>query len=116
MDLQALGSRIETIETKMDATIAQGNQSTDCIQDLHNQLDVAMGKINDLENRSRWYNFRIRGLPESITDVPEKQSVPSSKNSFLRFIHTCWNLIELIGLWAPLIRWSSHISTRSKKK
>lgn len=28
-----------------------------------------MSRIDDLENRSRRYNFRIRGLPESIIDV-----------------------------------------------
>lgn len=30
-----------------------------------------MAKIDDLENRSRLYNFRIRGLPELITDIPD---------------------------------------------
>lgn len=69
MDLQSLGSRIENIENKMDAMIAQANQNTDHIQDLHNQLDVAMAKIYNLENRSRRYNFKIRGLHKSITDI-----------------------------------------------
>lgn len=30
-----------------------------------------MAKIDDLENRSRRLNFRIRGLPETVTDIPE---------------------------------------------
>lgn len=72
--LQILGSRIETIETKMDATVVRANQNTNRIQDLHNQLKVAMAKIDDLENRSRRYNFRIRVLPETITDIPEAVS------------------------------------------
>lgn len=62
-DLQSLGARIETIETKADATVTRANQNTDCIQDLHNQLDVAVAKINNLETRPRRYNFRNRGLP-----------------------------------------------------
>lgn len=52
-DLQSLGTHIETIKTKVDATVARANQNTDRIQDLHNLLDVAMAKIDDLENRSR---------------------------------------------------------------
>lgn len=58
------------MDNNMDTTIAHTNQNTDCIQDLHNQLEVAMSKIDDLENRSRRYNFRIRGLPESIMNIP----------------------------------------------
>lgn len=30
---------------------------------------MPFAKIDDLENRSKRYNFRIRGLPESIKDV-----------------------------------------------
>lgn len=36
---------------------------------LQDQLDIALSRIDDLENRSRRENFRIRGLPESITDT-----------------------------------------------
>lgn len=31
---------------------------------------MAISRIDDLENRSRRYNFRIRGLPETITEIP----------------------------------------------
>lgn len=48
---------------------AQANQNTACIQVLRDQLDTALSKIDDLENRSRHYNFRIRGLPESVLDI-----------------------------------------------
>lgn len=75
----------------MDATVARANRNTECIQDLHNQLGVAMAKIDDLENRSRKYNFRIRGLPESITEI---QSSPSSWNFSLIFAPTDWNWTE----------------------
>lgn len=63
-DLHQLGARIEAIEMKADHKIARTNQNTARIQELHAQLDTARSKIDDLENRSRQYNFRIRGLPE----------------------------------------------------
>lgn len=53
----------------MDLTAAVSNQNLDPIQTLHDQLDTALSRIDDLENRSRRYNFQIRGLPETITDV-----------------------------------------------
>lgn len=33
------------------------------------QLEEALAKIDDLENRLHHYLFHIRGLPESVTDV-----------------------------------------------
>ncbi|XP_073479900.1 olfactory receptor 1496-like [Aquarana catesbeiana] len=68
-DMQNLGARIEAIELKTDHTVARVNQNTARIQDLQDQLDTALSKIDDLENRSRRYNFRIRCLPESVKDV-----------------------------------------------
>lgn len=69
-DFQNLGARMETIENKLDKTVAATNQNSDHIQTIQEQLDVALSKIDDLENRSRRYNIRMRGLPESITNVP----------------------------------------------
>lgn len=62
IDLQMLGSCIETIENRVASTITRVNQNTDRIQNLHDQLDTAMAKIDDLEKRSRRPRFRIRGL------------------------------------------------------
>lgn len=39
------------------------------ITELHNRLEEAYNKIDDLENRTRRYNFRIRGLPETVKDL-----------------------------------------------
>lgn len=69
-DLQQLGARIDVIEKKSDQANGRINQNTARIQDLQDQLDSALYKIDDLENRSRRSNFRIRGLPETVTDVP----------------------------------------------
>lgn len=68
-DLQNIGSRMEAKETKLEQTAATSHQNSDLIHTLQDQLDTAMSRITDLENRSRRYNFRIRGLPESILDV-----------------------------------------------
>lgn len=56
-DLQNLGSRMEVIESKLDATLTRANQNTDRIKDIQDQLETALSKIDDLENRLRRYNF-----------------------------------------------------------
>lgn len=66
-DLQNLGL---PIESKLDATVSRANQNTDGIQDPKDQQETAHSKIDDLENRTKWYNFRIREIPETVTDVP----------------------------------------------
>lgn len=68
-EFQALGSRIGTLESNLDATTSRTSQNTKSIESLHKRLDEALNKIDDLENRSRRYNFRIRGIPESFTDT-----------------------------------------------
>lgn len=68
-DLQNIGFRMESIENKLELTDAVSNQNTDLIQTFHYQLNTALSRIDDLENRSRRYNFTIRGLPETVTDV-----------------------------------------------
>lgn len=62
-----LGSRMEAMENKMDSIVTRTNQNAAHIQTLKEQ---ALSRINDLENRSRKFNFRICGRPESITDIP----------------------------------------------
>lgn len=51
-ELQTIRSCIETIESHLDITITITNQNTDGIQDLQDQLEMAMSKIDDLEKRS----------------------------------------------------------------
>ena len=68
-DFQCLGNRIETIEHKLDINIARIDQNADHLLFLQEQLEAAQARIENLENRSRRDNFRVRGLPESIVDV-----------------------------------------------
>lgn len=67
-EFQELGSRIGTIEATLDDTITRTNQNMECIEDIHKRLDDAPNKIDNLENRSRRYNFRVQGIPESFPD------------------------------------------------
>ncbi|XP_040181131.1 olfactomedin-4-like [Rana temporaria] len=57
----AIPSSSGTLESTLDDTITRTNQNTDCIENIHKRLDDAMNKIDDLENHSRCYNFRING-------------------------------------------------------
>lgn len=66
-DLQSLGARMDAIEQAVDDSAARTNQNTSCIQSLQEQ--TALSKLDDLENRSRQYNFRVRGIPESNIDI-----------------------------------------------
>lgn len=91
-DLHLLGSHLETFETQVDATIDRVNQNTDRFQELQDQLEGAMAKINDLENRLRRLNFRIRGLPEIPSQIHQK-----------RYNLSNGNLIGLIGPCSPPI-------------
>lgn len=57
MEFKELGTQNNTIETKR------------CIEYLQRQLDKALAKIDDLENRSSCSNFCIQGVLESVVDV-----------------------------------------------
>ena len=68
-DLLQLGMRMDTMEQKADQAVTRINQNSSRLQEVQDQLEVAFAKIDDLENRSRRYNFRVRGLPESDKEV-----------------------------------------------
>lgn len=70
-DLQSLGARMDAIEQAVDESAARTNQNSTCTQSLQDQLENALSKIEDLENRSRRYNFRVRGIPEANTDISD---------------------------------------------
>lgn len=58
-DLSNLGSRMEAMEDKIDHTVARTNQNAAHLQSVQEQLETALSRIDELENRSRRYNFRI---------------------------------------------------------
>ncbi|XP_073484917.1 vomeronasal type-2 receptor 26-like [Aquarana catesbeiana] len=70
-DLQSLGARMHAIEQAVDESAACTTQNATCIHSLQDQLENALSKIEDLENRSRRYNFHVRGIPEANTDISD---------------------------------------------
>lgn len=67
-EFQALGTRMNTLENTLDNNIAKTDRNTNCIGNIQAKLDEALNKIDELENRSRRHNFRVRGIPESFID------------------------------------------------
>lgn len=65
-EFQEWGTRIGTLETTLDKTITRTNQNNDCIENNHKRLDDALNKMDDLENRSCRYNFRVCGIPKTF--------------------------------------------------
>ncbi|KAM9299326.1 uncharacterized protein PAF06_016378 [Gastrophryne carolinensis] len=69
-EIKDLGNRTSTLEDKMDDVVValerRGSESAALKEDMAS----LQHKLEDLENRSRRVNIRIRGLPESIEDVP----------------------------------------------
>uniref|UniRef100_A0A803JAK4 L1 transposable element RRM domain-containing protein n=1 Tax=Xenopus tropicalis TaxID=8364 RepID=A0A803JAK4_XENTR len=67
--IQDLGHRTDVLEQKVDDITTVLDAHEQDIQDLQMQLREAMDKIEDSDNRSRRNNLRIRGLPETVTDL-----------------------------------------------
>ncbi|OCT62588.1 hypothetical protein XELAEV_18043671mg [Xenopus laevis] len=64
-----LGQRIAETESKMDDCITVLDSHEQDIITLQSQLKDVQDRIEDSDNRSRRNNIRIRGLPESISDL-----------------------------------------------
>lgn len=120
-DLQSIETCVEIIETNLEATISRTNQNTACLQILREQLESATAKIDELKNRNRRYNFRVRGLPESYKEIPEtirsfiKDLLPDTPQHRLEldWAHRALRPPRTDGL---VTSWSSHISTLSRRR
>ncbi|OCT56499.1 hypothetical protein XELAEV_18000020mg [Xenopus laevis] len=64
-----LGQRIAETESKMDDCITVLDSHEQDIITMQSQLKDVQDRIEDSDNRSRRNNIRIRGLPESISDL-----------------------------------------------
>ena len=69
-EIRDLGSRTETLESKVEEIeiITQDCQSE--IDTLKEENLTLQNKLEDYENRARRSNLRFRGIPESIIDLP----------------------------------------------
>ncbi|OCT70758.1 hypothetical protein XELAEV_18037683mg [Xenopus laevis] len=69
--LRDLGDRVDTLEQHSDAH-ALSLQDDQAQLNLHqSQLLTLENKVEDLENRSRRGNLRLRGVPETVSDLPQ---------------------------------------------
>lgn len=86
-DLHNQGARIEAIEQKVELTVAKANQNTACMEDLQDQLETALTKIDVLE-----VDLYVTILELEDSQKPLKMStqqlVPLSKNCSQTFLIT----------------------------
>ncbi|OCT88259.1 hypothetical protein XELAEV_18016891mg [Xenopus laevis] len=70
-EIKEISKRTDTLETRMDdtTTVLEGHETD--IDTLRFQLQELQDKIEDMENRSRRVNIRIRGLPESYKNLED---------------------------------------------
>ncbi|XP_056407290.1 uncharacterized protein LOC130298397 [Hyla sarda] len=64
-----LGNRVSDMELRADDLAVAIEADRSLLSDHIDKLDLLELKIEDLENRSRRANVRIRGLPETVTDL-----------------------------------------------
>lgn len=82
----------------MDDDVKRVNQNTNLISALEEQLDQAHAKIEDLQNRPRRCNFRVWGLPETLTDLEPaldalmQDLIPDISPHLLELDHFHWAL------------------------
>ncbi|XP_053549025.1 ovostatin-like [Bombina bombina] len=69
-DINDLGARIEDLEEAQDTINTMISSTETCLAQHASTISTLQNKVEDLENRSRRNNLRIRGLPEEIT--PDK--------------------------------------------
>lgn len=67
--LKELGHHTNQLEQRMDVTTTVLEGHEDEVERLNAELVSLQDKLEDSENRARRDNLRIRGLPETITDL-----------------------------------------------
>ena len=67
--LKEIGHRTNQLEQRMDlaTTMLDGHEEEVCR--LSTELETLRDKLEDVENRARRDNLRVRGIPEVITDL-----------------------------------------------
>lgn len=108
-DFQDFGCRLDSIESKVDDTVHRVAQNITMITKLHDGLEEAYTKIDNLENHTRQYNFCIRGLPETVKDITSitssliQSAVPDIDETHMKIdrIHTTLVPLKPDGLPGP---------------
>lgn len=69
-EIAALGSRTDLLENKHDELAITFNDLSREHDNLSSAFAQLQAHVEDLDNRNRRNNIRIRGAPETITDLP----------------------------------------------
>lgn len=69
-DIKEIGAPIADLEARMDDTTTVLASHDSDLAKAHATIQDLQLHLEDLENRSRCSNLRIRGLPEIVEDLP----------------------------------------------
>lgn len=69
LEIAALGSRTDLLETKHDELTLVYSDLRKEHESLSETVQQLQAHIEDLDNRNRRNNLRVRGVPESVTDL-----------------------------------------------
>ena len=69
-EIRDLGSRTETLETKMEELEIYTQDYQSELETLKEENMALQTKLEDFENRARRSNLRFRGIPETVLDLP----------------------------------------------
>ncbi|CAH2284447.1 Hypothetical predicted protein [Pelobates cultripes] len=82
-DLEALSHRTDHAEAKLTKLADTTSSHSQDITYLHGKLAALEEEIEDLNNRSRRNNIRVRGLPETVTNDQLQASLTDLFNTLL---------------------------------
>lgn len=68
-EVQELGGRVDHIKHKMGEFASSHNTLKDAHNDQEDELEKLKAKVADIEDRSRWNNVKLGGVPESVQNT-----------------------------------------------
>lgn len=68
-EIASIGTRTDILETKHDELSLAHNDLRKDYETLADSFAFMQAQVEDLDNRNRRHNIRLRGVPESVTDL-----------------------------------------------
>lgn len=69
-EIRELGTRTDVLENKFEVMELSVQDTMKEIENLKEENFTVQSRLEDYENRARRSNIRIRGIPETVTDLP----------------------------------------------
>lgn len=69
-EIRELGTRTDVLENKFEVMELSVQDTMKEIENLKEENFTLQSRLEDYENRARRSNIRIRGIPETVTDLP----------------------------------------------